>query len=73
MDIYLRKMLKDTQRDSEYVGMDFAKPLNGAGISQGYGVSSRGVERPEDLRPALREALDSGGPSLVDVVIDGSL
>ena len=33
---------------------------------------ARRVTEPADLAPALREALDHRGPSLVDVVIDGS-
>ena len=73
MEIYLRDMLKDTQRKSEYLGMDFPLPLNLAGVAEGFGVHGRKVEKPSELRPALEEALALDTPALVDVVIDGSL
>ena len=73
MEIYLRDMLKDTQRKSEYLGMDFPLPLNLAGVAEGFGVHGRKVEKPSELRPALEEALGLDAPALVDVVIDGSL
>ncbi len=73
MDIYLRNMLKDAQRESRYVGMDFPLPLNLARIAEGFGVHGRRVETPSELRPTLEEAFSLDRPALVDVVIDGSL
>ena len=73
LEIYLRDMLKDQERESEYTGMDFALPLDIAGIAGGFGVHGRTVEDPSDLRPALEEVLSLGKPAVVDVVIDGSL
>ena len=73
MEIYLRSMLNDKQRQSEYVGMEFANPLDLAAIAPGMGVSGEKVEDPEALGPALRRAFDSGKPAVIDVSIDGSL
>ena len=73
MEVYLRGMLKDTQRQSQYIGMDFQLPLNLAGIAEGFGVHSRRVEDPSELGPALEEAFNLSRPALVDVVIDGAL
>ena len=73
MEIYLRDMLKDTARKSEYVGMDFELPLELAKIANGMGVPGQKVEDPAELGPALKKAVSSGGPALLDVVIDGSL
>lgn len=73
MEVYLREILNDSERKSEYVGMDFPLPLNLAGIAEGFGVHGRTVEKPSDIRPALEEAFASGKPAMVDVVIDGSL
>jgi benzoylformate decarboxylase len=73
MEIYLRKMLNDTERKSQFLGMDFPLPLNLAGIAEGFDVHGRKVEDPSKLGPALEEALGLGKPAVVDVVIDGSL
>ena len=37
------------------------------------GVHGRHVESPDDLRPALEEALALGAPALVDVAIQGKV
>jgi benzoylformate decarboxylase len=73
MDIYLRRMLNDQERDSEYVGMDFANPLDLAAIAQAMGVSGEQVEDPEALAPAVERAYASGKPAVIDVAIDGRL
>ena len=73
MDIYLRSMLNDQQRQSEYVGMEFANPLDLAAIAPGMGVSGEKVEDAEALGPAIRRAFDSGKPAVIDVSIDGSV
>ena len=73
MDTYLRHMLDDRERESEYVGMDFANPLDLAAIAQAMGVASEKVEDPAAIGPALAKAFASGKPYLLDVSIDGSL
>ena len=73
MDIYLRRMLNDQQRQSEYVGMEFTNPLDLAAIAHGMGVSGERVEDPAALGPALRRAYDSGKPAVIDVSIDGAV
>ena len=54
-------------RTGENVGPNFAE------VAKGFGVASRRVERPEELRPALIEALAHDGPFLLDVVMDRSV
>ena len=73
MEIYLRDMLKDKDRRSQYLGMEFPLPLDVAGVARGFGVHGRTVEDPTELRPALDEAFALGKPAVVDVVIDGSV
>lgn len=73
LEIYLRDMLKDQERQSEYMGMNFDLPLNVSGIAEGFGVHGKKVEAANDLRPAFEEAFSLGKPAVVDVVIDGSL
>lgn len=45
---------------------------NLAEIAHAFGAHGERVERAEELAPALRRALDSGKPSVVDVLIDNS-
>jgi benzoylformate decarboxylase len=45
----------------EIPGIDMVK------IAQGYGIAARAVDRPEDLQPALEEALRSPEASLISV------
>ena len=73
MEVYLRQMLEDRQRASEYVGMDFAVPLPLADIAQAMGVAGEKVEDPEKLGPAISKAIASGKPAVIDISIDGSL
>jgi benzoylformate decarboxylase len=58
--------LKD--RKSEYIGMNFSeKPLDCAGMAEGFGVQGFRVDRPDELKPTLDKALSLGRPALVDV------
>ena len=51
--------------------MDLTDPaLRFDRMAESMGVPGRRVEKPEELGPALREALAHDGPSLVDVVME---
>jgi acetolactate synthase-1/2/3 large subunit len=52
---------------ARYFSVDFS-PGQHARIAAAYGVRSWRVEDPTALRPALAEALEADGPTLVDVV-----
>ena len=73
MDVYLRRMLEDTERNSEYVGMDFATPLPLADIARAMGVAGQDIDDPAQLRPALEQSIASGRPGVINVSIDGAL
>ena len=73
MDIYLKRMLNDEQRVSEYTGMDFANPLDLASVAQGLGVASEKITDPAQIGPAARRMFESGRPGLLDISIDGAL
>jgi benzoylformate decarboxylase len=58
--------------ERQFVAMDLTDPpLRYDRIAESLGVHGRRVERPEELRPALEEALKLGAPALVDVAIQG--
>jgi benzoylformate decarboxylase len=59
----------------EFVAMDLVDPeLRFDRLAEAMGVPSVRVERPEELPPVLKEAMQhQGGPYLVDVVLEGSV
>ena len=72
MDAY-RKLVHEESTPSRYLGMDFALPLDLAGMARAQGVFGQRIEDPNKIGPAVSTALESGKPALLDVVIDGSL
>ena len=67
------RYLGASERKSQFLALDFGEPrIDLARQAQVWDIPARRVENPADLKGALREALDIDGPSLVDVVIDGS-
>ncbi|MCH8280794.1 MAG: thiamine pyrophosphate-binding protein [Chloroflexi bacterium] len=77
MNLYKTQVLGEDTADSpsglELPGLDFPIPLNIAGIANAIGVYGRTIEDPADIAPAIKQALDSGKPAVLDVVIDGSV
>ncbi len=41
-----------------------------AGLARTFGAAGWRLERPEEIRPVLEEALRADGPSVVDVIVD---
>ena len=48
------------------------QPLDFVGLARSFDIQGVRVERPEDLAPTLREAMDSGATRVVDVILDDS-
>ena len=58
-------------RGRQFIGMDLTDPaLRFDRMAESMGVPGHRVERPDELAPALREALAHTGPSLIDVVME---
>jgi benzoylformate decarboxylase len=72
MNTYRTQVLKE-EIPSKYIAMDFPTPFNMAGIAEAMGMHGRKVERPEEVGPAMTEALSLGKPALLDMVIDGAV
>ena len=73
MEVYLRDMLDDRERASDYVGMDFANRLDLAMMAQAMGVHGERVDDPTEIGPAITRAFESGKPALLDITISGAL
>ena len=73
MGVYLNDVIKEPERKSKYLGMDFPVPFDFAAIAKAFGAHGARVEKVEDVGPALQAALDSGGPAVIDMIIDGTV
>ena len=73
MNTYKTHVLGHEEPSSEHIGMDFPLPLDIAAMARSMGVDGKTIEDPADIGPALRTALDSVEPAVLDVVIDGSV
>lgn len=68
-------MIKAGQKlvyDSRYVGVDFTDTRYDK-MAEAMGCYGERVESPHEIVPALQRAVESGGPALLDVVIDGEV
>ncbi len=52
---------------------DFTTPFDMVSIANGLGVSAEHITDPSEIKPAVDRAVASGKPTLLDMVIDGSL
>jgi thiamine pyrophosphate-dependent acetolactate synthase large subunit-like protein len=66
-------VLGDYPLNEKHDGMELDQPvINFSQLAASMGVAGESVENPEDLGPALKRALDSGEPRLVEVFIENS-
>jgi benzoylformate decarboxylase len=70
----IKQRLLAFHQDSNFAGMSFEDPpVDFAGLARALGVDARRVTEPGDLASALTDAFGRQGPSLVEVVVDGSV
>ena len=73
MNVYQREILGQAEPDSQYLAMDFPIPMNIAGMAEAMGVAGHSISDPDEIAPALTDALESGRPTVLDVSIDGAV
>jgi benzoylformate decarboxylase len=74
LKLNMLEYLGSAAADRRFVAMDLTDPeLRFDRMAEAMGVRAWRVEQPADLSAALHKALDTDGPSLVDVVIEGSI
>lgn len=64
------KALQHLFHDGRCFGVDFGATTDYAAVARGFGLRGVQVHDPQDVEPALQEALGSGGPALVDIVTE---
>ena len=73
MNVYKRDIVGEEEPQSKYMAMDFPIPMNIAGMAEAMGVSGRRITDPSEIGPALKAALESGKPAVLDISIDGAV
>ena len=64
------KVSQELFHDGRCFGVDFSSDTDHAGIAHGFGLRGVRVEDPQDVEPALREALASDCPTFIDIVTE---
>lgn len=64
------KTLQCLYYDRRYVSVDFSSDTDHAAIAEGFGLVGLRVERPDQLGPAIRQAVKSDRPTFIDVVTE---
>jgi len=66
----LKERLVSFRGSDRFVGMDLRDPeIDYTGLARSMGLAARRVTDPADIAPALREAVASGAPQLVEVMV----
>jgi len=66
----LKERLVSMRGTDRFVGMDLRDPaIDFTGLAQSMGVPARRIIDPQDFAPALREAMASGAPRLIEVMV----
>jgi benzoylformate decarboxylase len=61
-------------KQGKFVGMDLIQPeIDFVTLAQSMGVAAERISTPQEVGPALKQALSRRGPSLIDVPIDRSV
>jgi acetolactate synthase I/II/III large subunit len=66
------KELQHLYHGDRYFGVDF-QPVDYAAIARGFGFRAAQVTDPDELDPALADALADGGPYFLDVVTESPI
>ena len=66
----LKERLVSMRGSDRFVGMDLRDPaIDFTGLAQSMGVPARRITDPQEFAPALREAMASGAPRLIEVMV----
>jgi len=73
-DVYQREILQLKESAGDNLPYsDFPTPFDISGIAAGMGVHGERITDPAEIAPAVKRAVASGKPALLDIVIDGNL
>ncbi len=68
----IKQRLLSFHGNDHYIGMDFADPgIDFAALARAMGMEAETISEPAAVPAALRRAFSTGGPTLLDVVVEG--
>ena len=65
--------LNNFEPPKSYFAMDFHHEINFAEQAKAYGINGIRIENPADINRTLNKAIDSGEPTVIDMIIYGSI
>lgn len=72
--IYQREVLNEAELTGpNLLYSDFPNPFDIAAIARGMGVHGERIVDPKEIAPAVKRAIASRKPAVLDIVIDGSM
>ncbi len=73
-DVYQREILNESELTGPQLPYsEFPNPFDVAAIANSMGVHGERIVDPKEIKPAVDRAVASGKPTLLDIVIDGSM
>jgi benzoylformate decarboxylase len=70
----LKQRLRAFHGSDTDIGLDFVKPeIDFAGLAKSFGLTAERITDPDAVRPALDAAMARSGPTLLDIIVDGSV
>ena len=69
----IKERLLSFHGNDRFIGMDFRDPpLDFVGLARSMGMQAQAITEPDQVGPAVSEAMASGAPALLDAaVVDG--
>lgn len=66
----LKERMVSLRHTEKFIGMDLRDPeIDFVGLARSMGVAAQRVTDPADIIPALRAAMTTGAPNLIDVIV----
>jgi acetolactate synthase-1/2/3 large subunit len=62
------KTLQKLYHGERYFSVDFTEDLDYTHIARGFGLPARKVDDPDEIGPALAEAIDRGDPCFIELI-----
>jgi benzoylformate decarboxylase len=67
----IKERLLAGRKSDRFVAMDMKDPpIDFVSVARGLGLTARCVTDPHDIASALRDAIASGVPNLIEVIVD---